>query len=511
MKFSELLSELAEKYTVLSKQIVKDGNVYYIDKADAKKAPGEDALTWSDDLCSVNTGTLGEYLLWSGDSSDKLNAAQCSWAEFKPDELPAAVAAAEELLRHEYKSQSLRMRMMEMIMYGKGLDAIVDAMAKELNINITIIDMSGKIITHSHPFTLNDSLWIESVERGFCPPFFIKHIYNVSAQHGDEQNDGPLLRHCKDNQLYYLAKRIRINGELYGYVFMLQKEENFSTYCGDVLSFISYAATEFMLKNINADSVKNGLYDNLLIDIFRGIPSEQINARIYAGEMKFPNRMCIAAVKPRFFQGTNYVKDDMPRALRQMFPRERYVYYNKMMVILFGLSDDAPALAEEDMSKLLSLCEHEHLICGVSNPFSTVTSMRYYYEQAVKAIELNGLLNLPENLYEYKNVALYDLINNVAQSRKVGFYCHPALLQLMEYDKQNGSQLYETLCCLAKNGFNSAATANEMFLHRNTLSYRKQKIAAVTGLDLDDFNTQFMLKYSYMIEEYIGKQSGTKL
>ena len=94
MKFSELLSELAEKYTVLSKQIVKDGNVYYIDKADAGKVPGEDALTWSDDLCGVNTGALGEYLLWSGDSSDKLNAAQCSWAEFKPDELPDAVAVA---------------------------------------------------------------------------------------------------------------------------------------------------------------------------------------------------------------------------------------------------------------------------------------------------------------------------------------------------------------------------------------------------------------------------------
>ena len=457
MKFSELISELAEKYTILSKQIVKDGNVYYIDKADAQKTPDEDALTWSDNLCDVNTGALGEYLLWSGDSSGKLSEAQCSWAELKPDELHAAVAAAEELLRREYKSQSLRVRVMEMIMYGKGLDAIVDAMAKELNTNITIIDMSGKIITHSHPFTLNDSLWIESVERGFCPPFFIKHIYDLSAQHSDEQNDGPRLRHCKDNQLYYLAKRIRINGELYGYVFMLQKEENFSTYCGDVLSYISYAATEFMLKNINADSVKNGLYNNLLIDIFRGIPSEQINARIYAGEMKFPNRMCIAAVKPRFFQGTDYVKDDMPRTLRQIFPRERYVYYNKMMVILFGLSDDAPALAEEDMSKLLSLCEHEHLICGVSNPFSTVTSMKYYYEQAVKAIELNGLLNLPENLYEYKNVALYDLINNVAQSRKVGFYCHPALLQLMEYDKQNGSQLYETLDCLAKNGGNVPA------------------------------------------------------
>lgn len=480
MKFSELLSELAEKYTVLSKQIVKDGNVYYIDKADAGKVPGEDALTWSDDLCDVNTGALGEYLLWSGDSSDKLNAAQCSWAEFKPDELPDAVAAAEELLRHEYKSQSLRMRMMEMIMYGKGAgrDRGCDGEGAEHKHHHNRHERQDY---HALASVHAQRLALDREHRAWLlPPFFIKHIYNVSAQHGDEQNDGPLLRHCKDNQLYYLAKRIRINGELYGYVFMLQKEGNFSTYCGDVLSYISYAATEFMLKNINADSVKNGLYDNLLIDIFRGIPSEQINARIYAGEMKFPSRMCIAAVKPRFFQGTNYVKDDMPRTLRQMFPRERYVYYNKMMVILFGLSDDSPALAEEDMSKLLSLCEHEHLICGVSNPFSTVTSMRYYYEQAVKAIELNGLLNLPENLYEYKNVALYDLINNVAQSRKVGFYCHPALLQLMEYDKQNGSQLYETLGCLARNGFNSAATATEMFLHRNTLSYRKQKIAAMT-------------------------------
>ena len=34
---------------------------------------------------------------------------------------------------------------------------------------------------------------------------------------------------------------------------------------------------------------------------------------------------------------------------------------------------------------------------------------------------------------------------------------------------------------------------------------------ALALIDLDDFNTQFMLKYSYMIEEYIGKQSGTKL
>ncbi len=62
-----------------------------------------------------------------------------------------------------------------------------------------------------------------------------------------------------------------------------------------------------------------------------------------------------------------------------------------------------------------------------------------------------------------KNVALYDLINNVAQSRKVG---PPPCAQLMEYDKQNGSQLYETLCCLCEERLQRRDS--EMFLHSAT-------------------------------------------
>ncbi len=166
----------------------------------------------------------------------------------------------------------------------------------------------------------------------------------MSAQHGDEQNDGPLLRHCKDNQLYYLAKRIRINGELYGYVFMLQKEENFSTYCGCAVIH-QLCATEFMLKKHQCGQRETG-YMAICLLIFSAVyRREQINARIYA-EMKFPNCMCIAAVKAAVFREQTMSRT-ICRVLCGRCSRARDIYYNKMMVILFGLSDDAPALAEE--------------------------------------------------------------------------------------------------------------------------------------------------------------------
>ena len=55
------------------------------------------------------------------------------------------------------------------------------------------------------------------------------------------------------------------------------------------------------------------------------------------------------------------------------------------------------------------------------------------------------------------------------------------------------------------NGFNQNLTAAALFLHRNTLAYRRQKIVGLTGVDLEDAQTQFLLRFSFLIENYIEK------
>lgn len=55
------------------------------------------------------------------------------------------------------------------------------------------------------------------------------------------------------------------------------------------------------------------------------------------------------------------------------------------------------------------------------------------------------------------------------------------------------------------NGFNQNLTASSLYLHRNTLAYRKQKIISLTGVDLEDIETQYLLHFSMVIERYLQK------
>lgn len=505
MKFSELEQKLTEKVNVLSARTVVDDQIYSVISAEMSNDSGSGIIVCVNDLCNVNNvGIQGNYL-WCGEAPAGLQESNCNWIEIRPEDYTEAVKIISDLLLYDAKLQNMRIRMMEVLVNGKGLDTVVDEMGRELHTTIVILDMSGKIIHYSHPFMIEEPLWVESIKRGFCPPFFIEHLRDVRMRYAEESENEVVLRHCLDNHIYYLANRIFVHGNLYGYAFMLQTDDNFSPYCEYVLSRIGQMTADLVFKNKDFESVTNTFYENLLIDIFQGISSAQIKARINAGEMKFPPRMCIVAIRTRYFQGDNYVRENLARYLQQMFPNERFVYYRKMMIVLFGLPAQAPGLSAEQMKLLGNLCGQEHLIAGISNPYTKVTSTRHYYEQAIKAIELAAQLDMEGNLYEYRHIAFYDLIDNDARLHKVGLYCHPALSILAEYDAANGSQLHETLKSLVSNGFNSSAAATEMFLHRNTLAYRKQKIVSLTGIDLDDFETQFMLKYSYMIENYIQK------
>ena len=284
---------------------------------------------------------------------------------------------------------------------------------------------------------------------------------------------------------------------------MIQSRPEFNRLCSEMLLLIGDTVLKLVRGRSTSADTPSHMYSNLLADIFNGISSEQIQARITAGEMQFPKRMCIAMVKPRYFRGDSYVRESLMTTLNMSFQRKHMVYYHSAVVMLFGLDEKAPDLPEETLHLLDTICQQEHLIAGVSNPFGKVNSTRHYYNQAVRAIELALAMDREGNVFNYKSFSFYDIIDEIGSQRKIGFYCHPALAILRAYDSENGTQLYDLLKTYTRTGFNQNQTASELFLHRNTLSYRKQKIISLTGLDFEDMETQFLLQCSFRIDAYL--------
>lgn len=505
MYFNEVLHELSQNCQLLSHRVCENWEVFGVAQARKNDVFSDDILYFSDDLFSINKSFMPKNLLFSGPLPDFLNDQPISWIQVDPAQLHNAAAEVSRILLNHNKIQSLHLKILDSFLHSRGFSTVLDEISQSLNTAIVVMDMSGKIISYSKPFSVADPLWRESVAKGYCPPFFMEHLRDVrQSDESPNTENAPIFRQCTNTRLFYLAKRMYTDGNLFGYVFMLQSTSDFDHACYDMVEYIAKMTVDFILGNPSAVKVKNRLYDNLLIDLFKGINGEQISSRILAGKMTFPDRMCIAVIKPRYFRGDNYIVGTLMNTLRQLFSGAHFVYFEKAAIVLFDL-DGNFNLPDKTKDILRNLCSQERLVAGLSNPYSKVKSTRHYYQQAVKAIELSGMLDIADDVVEYVDFAFFDMISNAAEKVNVAFYCHPALATLREYDNDNSTQLYDTLRCYVKNGFNQNLTATELFLHRNSLSYRRQKIVSLTGLDLDDSETQFKLNYSFAIETYLEK------
>ena len=73
------------------------------------------------------------------------------------------------------------------------------------------------------------------------------------------------------------------------------------------------------------------------------------------------------------------------------------------------------------------------------------------------------------------------------------------LKELYEIDKERSSQLLETLREYLINDGNILQTSKKLYIHRNTLQYRMDRIKEILNVDISDFNIKRDLLNAFMI------------
>ncbi len=68
------------------------------------------------------------------------------------------------------------------------------------------------------------------------------------------------------------------------------------------------------------------------------------------------------------------------------------------------------------------------------------------------------------------------------------------VLPLVNYDRERGSGLVQTLTVYFETGTNASKTSERLYLHRNSLLYRLERIQELTGLDLRDHGSRLVIQ-----------------
>ena len=76
---------------------------------------------------------------------------------------------------------------------------------------------------------------------------------------------------------------------------------------------------------------------------------------------------------------------------------------------------------------------------------------------------------------------------------------------LLAFDEKNHASLVETLEVYLDNDKNIGISANQLFLHRNTLKYRINKAQSLLNLDLENANICFQLRLAFKIRKFLNE------
>ena len=140
------------------------------------------------------------------------------------------------------------------------------------------------------------------------------------------------------------------------------------------------------------------------------------------------------------------------------------------------------------------------VVIGVGTVVGHVRDLARAYKEAGVAIEVGKVFDTEKSIINYENLGIGRLIYQLPTTLCEMF--------LQEVFKKNpiDSLDQETLFTINKffeNNLNVSETARKLFVHRNTLVYRLEKIKKLTGLDLREFDDAITFKVALMVKKYL--------
>ena len=136
---------------------------------------------------------------------------------------------------------------------------------------------------------------------------------------------------------------------------------------------------------------------------------------------------------------------------------------------------------------------NDPLAIGIGRPVDALIGLRDSYREARQALSMARRLASPNALY-FGELNVYRLLFQLEHSPELESFCQETIGTLVEYDRAQGTDLVETLSAYFAHKGNLSQTAEALFVHRNTLLYRMERIREISGLDLDNPETRLSIQ-----------------
>ena len=145
---------------------------------------------------------------------------------------------------------------------------------------------------------------------------------------------------------------------------------------------------------------------------------------------------------------------------------------------------------------ILHFCERFGWKAAVSNSAASFSSLQSLYNRVLATFDIGCQLSPKTILYHFDDYRLLLIFSAIKKSGYADFLLHDDLIALAQYDVENDSDMVNTLKTYLDLERNSSKTADALHLHRNSVTYRLEKIKSLMTSDLDEPENRLLLTLS---------------
>jgi carbohydrate diacid regulator len=145
---------------------------------------------------------------------------------------------------------------------------------------------------------------------------------------------------------------------------------------------------------------------------------------------------------------------------------------------------------------------------GIGTAVDNIKDLARSYKEAQVALEVGKIFDNEKNVNSYENLGIGRLIYQLPTT-----LCEMFLAEVFKRGSIDSldRETLSTIQCFFDNNLNVSETSRKLFVHRNTLVYRLEKIKKMTGLDLREFEHAITFKVAMMVRKYLAAKESEVL
>ena len=268
------------------------------------------------------------------------------------------------------------------------------------------------------------------------------------------------------------------------------------TVCSMATVALMSAKNYYEEKHDKGSFIKSIISDNILIsDIYMRAKELHVNAEVNRGVF--------------VIRSADEHMESVPLdVVQNLFPDRQndfVISVGEQDVALIRQMDEGAGTKELEkvathIEEVLRVDGESRVFVGIGTMATHLRDLAKSYKEAQIAIEVGKVFDTERYVVNYENLGIGRLIYQLPTTLCEMF--------LQEVFKKNPIDALdqETLFTIYKffeNNLNVSETARKLFVHRNTLVYRLEKIKKLTGLDLREFDDAITFKVALMVKKYL--------